>query len=133
MADITYSPKTYKKDGGNTIVVASGGKLQYEGQGAVTQATSKATGVTLSNISGDITMNAASLAAATIVSFVLTNTLIEATDVIAVQHQSGGTLGAYTVNARAAAGSATIDLRNNTAAALAEAVVVRFLVHKVNV
>lgn len=127
---MSYQPKTYKKDGGDTIIVADGGTLKFEGQGSVTQATSKATGVTLSKISGDITLNAASLAAATIVSFVLTNTLIAATDQIVVVHQSGGTPGAYTVNGRAAAGSATIDVRNNTAGALAEAIVLRFFVQK---
>jgi hypothetical protein len=30
MADNTYTPKVYKTDGGNTLVVASGGKLKIE-------------------------------------------------------------------------------------------------------
>lgn len=29
MADLTYTPKVYKKDGGDTLVVASGGLLQF--------------------------------------------------------------------------------------------------------
>lgn len=98
--------------------------------GTVTQVTSKSTGVTLNKICGEITMNAASLAAATIVSFVLTNDQIGAGDTLILNHASGGTPGSYTLNARCAAGSATIDLRNNTAVALAEAVVVRFAVMK---
>jgi len=98
--------------------------------GTVTQATDKATGVTLNKVSGAVTMNAASLAAATIVSHVLTSDKIEAGDQLLVTHQSGGTLGSYTLNARCAAGSATVDIRNNTAGALAEAVVYRFTVIK---
>src|SRR3990167_9239040 len=92
--------------------------------GTVAQATSKSTGVTLSKVCGQITMDAASLAAATIVSFVLTNTLIAATDVLVLNHVSGGTVGSYTLNAQCAAGAATINVRNNTAGALAEAVVI---------
>lgn len=98
--------------------------------GTVTQATSKATGVTLNKICGDITLNAASLAAATIVSFVVTNTTVAATDQIILNHVSVGTFGAYMLNARAAAGSFTIDIRNNTAGALAEAIVIRYTVIK---
>ena len=98
--------------------------------GAVTQSTSKATAVTLNTACGQITMNNASLNAATIVSFTLTNTAIAATDVLVLNHISGGTIGAYTLNAQAAAGSATINVRNNTAGALAEAIVIQFVVIK---
>lgn len=98
--------------------------------GTVTQATSKTTGVTLNNITGRITLSNASLAAATIVSFTLTNSAIAATDLLVLNHVSGGTLGAYTINAAAAAGSATIHVRNNTAGALAEAIVIGFAVIK---
>lgn len=98
--------------------------------GTVAQATSKATGVTLSKVCGAITMDAASLAAGAIVSFVLTNTAIAATDVLVLNHISGGTVGSYTLNAQCAAGSATINVRNNTAGALAEAIVLQFAVIK---
>lgn len=98
--------------------------------GTVTQATSKATGVSLNKVCGQITLNAAALAAATVVSFVLTNTALAATDVLVLNHVSGGTLGAYGLNARCAAGSATIDVRNNTAGSLAEAIVIGFAVIK---
>ena len=98
--------------------------------GTVTQATNKATGVTLSKTCGQITMNNAALAAATIVSFVLTNTCIAATDVLALNHVSGGTVGSYTLNAQCAAGSATINIRNNTAGSLSEAIVIAFAVIK---
>lgn len=98
--------------------------------GTVTQATSKSTGVTLSKASGAITMNAAALAAGTIVSFVLTNTAIAATDVLVLNHISGGTVGSYSLNAQSAAGSATINVRNNTAGSLSEAIVIQFAVVK---
>lgn len=113
-------------------VTSSGGGLGYAtgAGGTVTQATDKSTGVTLSKLSGAITMNNASLAAATIVSFVLTNTFIAVTDVLVLNHISGGTVGSYTLNAQCAAGSATINLRNNTAGALGEAVVIQFAVVK---
>jgi len=98
--------------------------------GSQTQLTNKSTGVTLSKACGAITMNNAALAGATIVSFVLTNTMIAATDVLILNHLSGGTPGSYTLNARCAAGSATIDVRNNTAGSLSEAIVIAFAVIK---
>ncbi len=99
--------------------------------GAVTQATSKATAVTLNTVTGALTMNNAALAAATIVSFVLNDSAIAATDFIGTAHESGGTTGAYTINARATgAGTAAIDVRNNTGGSLSEAIVIRFFVHK---
>lgn len=100
------------------------------GGGTVTQGTSKATAVTLSKFSGAITLNNASLAAGTIVSFVLTNTVIAATDVLILNHISGGTIGSYSLNAQAAAGSATINIRNNTSGSLSEAIVIQFAVIK---
>jgi hypothetical protein len=110
---------------------ASGGiGYQTGAGGTVTQATSKATGVTLNTSCGAVTMNAAALAAGTIVSFVLTDSAIAATDVLILNHISGGTPGSYSLNARAAAGSATIDVRNNTAGSLSEAVVIQFAVIK---
>jgi hypothetical protein len=98
--------------------------------GTVTQATSKATGVTLNTASGQITMNNAALAAGAIVSFVLTDSAIAATDVLILNHISGGTPGSYSLNARAAAGSATIDVRNNSAGSLSEAIVIQFALIK---
>lgn len=98
--------------------------------GTVTQATSKSTGVTLSKASGAITMDAANLAADTTVSFVLTNTSIAATDVLILNHISGGTVGSYLLNAQCAAGSATINVRNITTGALAEAIVIKFVLIK---
>lgn len=100
------------------------------GGGAVTQATNKSTGVTLSKPTGAITMNNANLATATTVSFTLTNTLIEANDILVINHISGGTAGAYSVNAQCAAGSASINVRNLTAGTLGEAIVLQFALIK---
>lgn len=99
--------------------------------GAVTQLTSKATGVTLSKICGQITMNNAALAAATTVSFTVTNTTVAATDTIIANIASGGTVGSYTLTVAAvAAGSFQLSLRNESAGSLSEAVVINFAVIK---
>lgn len=98
--------------------------------GTVPQATNKSTGVTLNTASGAITMNSAALAGGAIVSFVLTDSAIAATDVLILNHVSGGTPGSYSLNAQAAAGSATINVRNNTGGSLNEAIVVQFAVIK---
>lgn len=117
--------------GGVTSVSPTVGSGYATGAGgAVTQATNKSTGVTLSKVCGQITMNNAALAAGTIVSFVVTNTAVAATDIINLNHVSGGTPGSYTLNARAAAGSFTVDVRNNTAGSLGEALVIGFEVRK---
>lgn len=105
------------------------GYITGEG-GVVTQATSKSTGVTLNKKCGEITLNGAALAAATIVSFTLTNTAIGASDLLVLNHSSGGTAGAYTLNAQCASGSASINVRNATAGSLSEAIVIRFAVIK---
>ena len=101
--------------------------------GTVTQASNKSTGVTLNTRSGQITMNAAELAADTAVSFTLTNSSIAATDLILVNHVATGTTGAYIFGARAAAGSATITVRNVTSGALSEALVLGFAVIKASI
>ena len=98
--------------------------------GAVTQSTSKSTGVTLSKKCGQITLNGAALAADTTVSFTLTNTTVAATDIIVLNHVSGGTAGSYLLNAQAAAGSASINVRNITSGSLSEAIVIGFAVVK---
>jgi len=98
--------------------------------GTVTQATNKSTAVTLSTRCGQVTMNNANLVTDTAVTFTLTNTQIAATDVLMLNHVSGGTLGSYSFVARCAAGSATISVRNVTAGDLAEAVVIAFAVIK---
>ena len=116
---------------GNQIISGTGKQGYASGSGGtITQATSKATGVTLSKSNGQITLNNAALAADTTVSFTLTNTVIEAGDVLVLNHISGGTAGSYLLNAQSAAGSASINVRNITTGSLSEAIVIAFAVIK---
>ena len=99
--------------------------------GTVTQATNKSTGVTLNKRCGQITMNNASLSAATEVSFTLTNSVIAATDVVMVCVGSGATAGAYNIQCDAvAAGSCRISIGNMSSGSLSEAIVLNFVVIK---
>lgn len=99
--------------------------------GAVTQATNKSTGVTLSKVCGAITLNNASLADATTVSFTVTNTAVAATDTVIVNHSSAGTAGSYLVWADSiGAGSFKINVRNVSGGSLGEAIVLSFAVIK---
>jgi len=98
--------------------------------GVVTQLTSKSTTVVLNTATGNITMDAAALAADTTVSFTLTNSVIEATDYVAIQQVSGGTQAAYITTATPGAGSAVINVHNATPGALSEAIVLKFIVVK---
>lgn len=99
--------------------------------GAVTQLTSKSTATpAINKMCGTVTMNNAALAAATAVTHTLSNSSVAAGDNVICVHTSGGTLGAYTIVAAAAAGSATVTIRNNTAGSLSEAIVYKFTVIK---
>lgn len=98
--------------------------------GTVAQLTNKATTVILNKVCGQITMINAALNAGVIVSFTLTNSAIALGDVLVLNHVSGGTIGSYGLNAQCGAGSATINVRNNTAGNLSEAVVITFAVIK---
>jgi hypothetical protein len=98
-------------------------------QGAVTQLTSKATGVTLNKSAGQITMDAASLAATTNVTFTLTNSLLSGKDVLILNVSGAATAGAYNCWVSSmTAGSATVTVRNISASPLAEAVVLNFVI-----
>ncbi|MBN8641277.1 MAG: hypothetical protein J0L86_05625 [Flavobacteriales bacterium] len=113
------------------ITSSSGGIGYTAGNGGVvSQSGSKSTLVELNKLAGNITLNGSILNAGEIVSFTLTNSQIGANDVLFLQHQAVGTFGGYTLNGRTAAGSAIISIRNNTAASLSEAIVVRFIVIK---
>jgi len=113
--------------------VLSSEQLGYttDAQGTVTQATSKSTGVTLNKPAGQITMNNASLASATNVTFTLTNSFISANDVLILNVGAGATAGAYNCWVSGlSAGSASITLRNISGGSLSEAVVLNFgLIH----
>tara|TARA_R110002126_G_scaffold176799_3_gene325643 strand:- start:1648 stop:2064 length:417 start_codon:yes stop_codon:yes gene_type:complete len=119
--------------GADTLLSSS--KLGYTpaAQGTVTQATSKATGVTLNKSAGRITMAADALANGVAVSFTLTNSFISTNDVLILCVSAGAVADpvAYTVyTSSLAAGSAVVTLRNLSATSRSEAVVVNFaLIH----
>lgn len=99
--------------------------------GTVTQLTSKATGVTLNNVCGQITTTADALSANTRTSFTLTNSAIAATDLIHAHRVSGGTANSYRIEVDSvASGSCVIAITNITAGSLSEAVVIGFSVIK---
>lgn len=99
--------------------------------GTVTQLTSKATTVVLNKLSGKITTHNAALAAAAEVSFTVTNSTVAAADVVVVNHSTGGTGGAYEVQANTlAAGSFKITLGNVSAGSLSEAIGINFIIIK---
>jgi hypothetical protein len=75
-------------------------------------------------------MQNTALAAATAVSFTLTNSNLDGTDLMVINHVSGGTAGAYVFNVACNTGSAVITVRNVTAGSLSEAIVLRFAVIK---
>lgn len=117
---------------GNQVISGTGKQGYAVGAGGgVLQATNKATTVVLNKSCGQITMDAAALAASTTVTFTLTNSTVEAGDVIVMNHITGGTLGAYTLNASTGIGTANINVRNVTLGSLSEAIVLRFAVIKV--
>ena len=99
-------------------------------QGTVTQATDKATAVTLNKSMGRITMNNASLATATNATFTLNNNTISANDTVILTISGGqATPGSYNVFANAlSTGSVSITLRNISGGSLSEAVVINFCV-----
>ena len=98
--------------------------------GAVTQETSKATGVTLNKVAGAITTDDAELAGGAEVSFVVTNSFVAATDVPVVAVKSGASTGTYVASVSAvAAGSFTITL-SNLGSTASEALVLNFAVIK---
>lgn len=122
--------------GGTTPAAVTGtnvyatGELGYgtAAQGAVTQATSKSTAVTLNKSAGRITMNAASLASLTNVTFTLNNSLLSTSDIL-ILNVSEGTAGSYNAwISGLASGSATITVRNISGGALAEAVVINYAI-----
>lgn len=113
-------------------ITSSGGKIGYEtgAGGTVTQTTSRTTGVTLNELTGNITLFTTTLAANTAQTFTLTNSFIEANDMVLVQ-QIAGSMGRYLCAATPSAGSAAITIRNNSATAtVSEAPVLKFMVFK---
>lgn len=117
--------------GANVVYVDSELGYTAAAQGTVTQASNKGTAVTLNKAAGRITMNAASLAGATNVSFTLNNSYISSNDVLILNLAAGATAASYNLWVDSlGAGTASITLRNTTGGALAEAIGINFaLIH----
>jgi len=117
--------------GANIILADEQLGYTAEGQGTVTQATSKSTAVTLNKPAGQITMNNAALGATTNVTFTLNNTFISTNDILILNVAAGATAGAYNCWVSGlSAGAASITVRNISAGSLSEAVVINYaLIH----
>lgn len=98
--------------------------------GAVTQQTSKSTGVTLNTQSGEITMNNEALAAAAEVAFTVSNTFVRTGDTVLVAMGSVGSTAKYlfSVTAIVDATSFDITVANPSAGSLSEAIVLNFAI-----
>lgn len=100
--------------------------------GAVTQITSRTTGVTLNTLTGQITTDTTSLAAGAAASFTVTNSTTAIGDVIVVSIQSGATTNQTNVRVTTvAAGSFVITVENNHAStAETGAIIINYAVIK---
>lgn len=119
----------------NSTILANGNssKIGYDtgaGGSATQSAGAKTNSVTLNRPTGIIVTDNAALASATAVTFNLSNSVIQATDIVVASHISGGTLGAYNFAVAPATGNANIVIRNITAGSLSEALSLRFIVIK---
>lgn len=119
----------------SSTILANGNssKIGYDtgAGGTITQgAGAKTNSVTLNRPTGIIVTDSSALAADTAITFNLSNSVIEATDIVLVSHISGGTLGSYNFAAAPAAGNANIVIRNITAGSLSEPLTLRFIVVK---
>ena len=129
-SDITVNSLT--SDGGISVTTSGvdflQGTVKLSNGGAVTQLTSKSTTVVLAKPTGNITLHNAALADAAIVSFTVTCTgFARATDVCIVNHHSGGTVGAYVVQATGhATNSFKITVTNVSGGSLSEAAVLHY-------
>jgi len=125
----------YKIDADSTTdnfeVERNGTVVFFVGEGgAVTQATSASTGVTLNKLHGQITTVALTTAGAVEEEFTVTNSKVAATDVIACSTTYAGQ-GTPAVSVKGvAAGSFVINITNLSASALNAACVINFVVLK---
>lgn len=116
-----------------SLKVADGIGYNQSSLGVVIQLTNKTTSVTLNKICGEITTNNSNLANNTTATFVFNNNLIEANDMLLVSFNSGSTAGNYIAMSQVTGtGTANISVRNVSGGALAEAIVIRFMILKVN-
>lgn len=107
------------------------GVMVVGSQGAVTQATSITTGVTLNAYSGAITTVSQTVAGGAEASFTLTNNKIAATDVVVACIKTHTSAGLFFVACTAvAAGSCQLTLTNLSSSAGDNVLVINFVVLK---
>ena len=120
-------------NGSGGISLTDGGTVGY-GAGAggtIAQTGNKSATVILNKPSGEITMQNTLLAAASTVSFTLTNSTIASHDLLLINIVSGAaTPATYNIDANCNTGSAVISVRNITAGSLSESLVLRYAVIK---
>jgi hypothetical protein len=142
ITNLSAAPIVLATNGTEKLRIASGGDVTVStaallgygtgSGGTVTQATSKATTVTLNKPTGQITMNNAALAAGADVSFIFNNTLIGASDnvILTFANNAAGTSFynvwiSYLVSSRV-----DITLKNISASSRGEALIINFAIIK---
>ena len=136
IAGVSMAGSSVAVTGGITSSGPTGTGIGYAtgAGGAVTQITSRTTGVTLSKLSGKITTDTTSLASEAAAEFTVTNTTVALGDVVVVAIQSGTNGGNTDVFvSTVAAGSFKIKVANNNAAggtAETGAIIINFAVIK---
>ena len=134
-ADTAYTGRTTVDSTGllthsEGLKVKGTGGLGYAFGGAVTQLTSRDTGVTLNTPSGTIALFSTTVTAGTMNKFTLTNSCIQATDVVVVgvRASNSGTFNVF-VN-RTTTGVCDIVVQNLVTVATAQAVHINFAIIK---
>ena len=116
--------------GANLRVTGQGGLGYNATIGAATQGTSRNTAVTISNVTGAITLFSSTTTANTINVFTVTNTTVAAADTIILNQRTGNT-SAYQISvSQVAAGSFQVQIYNYLAVGTAEAPILNFAVLK---
>jgi hypothetical protein len=113
-------------------ITSNGGKIGYASGagGAVTQITSRSTGVTLNALSGQITLVSDDLSGHEVQSFTLSNTYIDSTDVVVVCFKSADPKLDVSVN-QVNNGNCTISVANhNNSSSALEIPIINFVVIK---
>lgn len=131
MAALTSAAKTVRVFG--SLIKAAGFGFKKGTGGAVTQITSRSTGVTLNHLCGTITTDSSSLAAAAEATFAVVNNKVGANDVVICCVQSGGTTAGSTIAvvSAVAEGSFAITITNlHASTADIAALVINFAVIK---
>jgi hypothetical protein len=124
--------EAFRVDTNKNVLVTSSGGLGYGtgSGGAVTQLTSKSTGVTLNKTNGQVITHNAALAANTTVGFNITNSTVVASDAVILNMVGGGSIQDYQLWAQPGSGTITVYIKNITAGSLSQALTLNFAIIK---